>query len=333
MFPPPLRRVPRNDFPVPLLRRGDRAGLFKPDNKIIMAKYRPFYCEFWTDPDIEQFSAEEKLVYAFLFTNSRTTESGIYSVSPKNISDCTNLTTNKINIILNTLQNTYHKITYDNNIIFIHGFLRRNFKGNPGLLEKSILSNVKEFPSEICWQHFLNIYKFHSICNKIKTILDTWQSVSDTSIAMTMNMTMNNEDELIKEGVSEEVKEKVIIPDYLKESIKEFIEHRRKNRRVMTEKAIELSIKKVQKLYPGNNDKQIAAIYYAIERGWQGIFKMEEEDVSARGQGKTGFRKDSGKNNSQRPGYDEGGNAIGAAAKQGEFAEGVITLDGVPDHR
>lgn len=34
-----------------------------------------------------------------------------------------------------------------------------------------------------------------------------------------------------------------------------------------------------------------------------------------------------------RPGYDATGNALGAVAKPGEYDEGIITLEGVPDHR
>lgn len=52
------------------------------------------------------------------------------------------------------------------------------------------------------------------------------------------------------------------------------------------------------------------------------------QNVSAGRQGTAGNRKNIGK-----PGYDESGNALGAVAKPGEFDEGIITLEGVPDHR
>ena len=61
-----------------------------------MATYRPFHVGFWTDPDIEPFKPEEKLVYAFLFTNPMTTESGVYSISEKFIAERTGINCNKI---------------------------------------------------------------------------------------------------------------------------------------------------------------------------------------------------------------------------------------------
>jgi len=68
------------------------------------------------------------------------------------------------------------------------------------------------------------------------------------------------------------------IPIHLREPITAFVEHRKKLKRPMTEKAIDLTIKKVQKLYPSNNDKQVACINQAIERGWQGVFELKDDD-------------------------------------------------------
>jgi uncharacterized phage protein (TIGR02220 family) len=49
--------------------------------------------------------------------------------------------------------------------------------------------------------------------------------------------------------------------------------------------------------------------------------------------GQARLSSNSGKNNQGKPGYDASGNALGAVAKPGEYEEGIITLDGVPDHR
>jgi hypothetical protein len=117
-------------------------------------------------------------VYLFLFTNRLATESGVYAISEKFISERTCISINKIKAILNTLQNTYHKITYDKTIVFVHGFLKRNYRGKPELLNFSILKNVEDFQSLLCWNKFLEIYKNHCICNKIKEKLNTYQTLS-----------------------------------------------------------------------------------------------------------------------------------------------------------
>jgi hypothetical protein len=160
-----------------------------------MATYRQFFIGFWDDPDIEPFSPEEKLVYLFLFTNRLATESGIYAISEKFIAERTCISINKIKTILNTLQNTYHKITYDVNIIFVHGFLKRNYRGKPELLNFSILKNVEDYPSLPCWNKFLDVYKNHCICNKIKEKLNTLPTLSQV-----FNDNDNDDDNDFKEG-------------------------------------------------------------------------------------------------------------------------------------
>jgi hypothetical protein len=162
-----------------------------------MAEYRPVLCSFWTDPDTEEWKPNERLVYLFLCTNKEARESGIYQISQKYISERTNITIDKIKEIIITLSSVYNKITYDNNTFFVHGFMRRNFKGNPALLEKSILKDFENSPSFICWSRFCEIYKTHFISKKIKELLNTCQSVIDTSMTMNMkiDMTMNNDND------------------------------------------------------------------------------------------------------------------------------------------
>ena len=167
-----------------------------------MATYRQFFIGFWDDPDIEPFSPEEKLVYLFLFTNRLATESGVYAISEKFISERTCISINKIKAILNTLQNTYHKITYDINTIFVHGFLKRNYRGKPELLNFSILKNVEDYPSLPCWNKFLEVYKNHYICNKIKDKLNTLPTLSQV-----FNDNDNDNDNDISSSKEEECKE------------------------------------------------------------------------------------------------------------------------------
>lgn len=174
-----------------------------------MAKYRPFQCTFWTDPDFEKLTAEEKLVYIFFFTNNITTESGIYQVSEKFISERTNINISKINNIIKSLSSVYNKITYINNTVFVHGFMNRNYKGNPSLLEKSIAQDFKNYPVKQLWEKFLSIYKNHCICNKIKELLNTYQSVNDTSYEDD-NESRNDINSYLKEGMQGEIPDQPI---------------------------------------------------------------------------------------------------------------------------
>jgi uncharacterized protein YdaU (DUF1376 family) len=69
-------------------------------------------------------------------------------------------------------------------------------------------------------------------------------------------------------------------------------------------------------------------------KDWQATIRTWEKNGYNTGRSGSGQRQGCfGKSNAGRPGYDSSGNALGAASKPGEFDEGIITLEGVPDHR
>lgn len=199
---------------------------------ITMADYRPVLCSFWTDPDTEEWKANERLVYLFLCTNKEVGESGIYQLSQKYISERTNISIDKIKEIIITLSSTYNKITYDNNTYFVHGFMKRNFKGNPALLEKSIIKDFEKSPSIPCWTRFCEIYKNHFMSNKIKGIINSFQSVSKHLNDNDNEYDNRNDNEsLIQEGMQgekppgpEKPQSKIIPPK--REWVKKYCEDR-----------------------------------------------------------------------------------------------------------
>lgn len=67
----------------------------------------------------------------------------------------------------------------------------------------------------------------------------------------------------------------------LDKAIRDFIEHRKKLRKPMTDKAVELFINRVKKMsssVPG----QVALINTAIERGWQTVYPVNEAEPQQR---------------------------------------------------
>ena len=59
--------------------------------------------------------------------------------------------------------------------------------------------------------------------------------------------------------------------------VQDFISHRRKIKKPMTDKAIELFIQRLERLCPNNKEGQIAMIQTAIERGWQTVYPNDEQ--------------------------------------------------------
>ena len=64
--------------------------------------------------------------------------------------------------------------------------------------------------------------------------------------------------------------------ELLNTAFERFIAHRKFIKRPMGEDAIELNIKKLNKLSGGDSEKAIEIINQSIERGWQGLFELKE---------------------------------------------------------
>lgn len=64
--------------------------------------------------------------------------------------------------------------------------------------------------------------------------------------------------------------------EHLNIAIKDFIDHRKKMKKPMTDKAIELFIKKLNELAPQNIPEQIRLIEIAIEKGWMSVYPSKE---------------------------------------------------------
>ena len=84
-----------------------------------------------------------------------------------------------------------------------------------------------------------------------------------------------------KEYIKNDKNNKYADDDRLNNAIKDFIEHRRKLRKPMTDKAIELFIQRLNK-FETSVDGQIRLINIAIERGWQTVYPAEDEKIPER---------------------------------------------------
>ena len=71
------------------------------------------------------------------------------------------------------------------------------------------------------------------------------------------------------------------IPLELHEPLKDYMECRKKLRKPMTDRAIELMLKKLSDLSAGDTYKAIKILEQSIENGWVGIFPLKEVEKKA----------------------------------------------------
>ncbi|MBU3158345.1 DnaD domain protein [Clostridium frigoris] len=100
-----------------------------------MAKYRQLYTEFWTDAFVLELDSQEKLFYLYLLTNTKSTQCGIYELSPRLIS----LETGCDKVIVADLLKKfcdYNKILYSaqTNEIMVLNWIKYNVPNNSNVL-------------------------------------------------------------------------------------------------------------------------------------------------------------------------------------------------------
>jgi DnaD/phage-associated family protein len=170
-----------------------------------MAKYRAIYTKIWADPDFQEYEPEVKLLFIYLCTNPYTTESGIYPITLKTIS-------NDIGIGLETvtqrLQNGYVKnIKYDftNKHIFVRKLRKYNSGGSPALIEKSIQEDFSN--SKRCyelWKLFIEEYpKFKGSINLIDETPIVEDINKDNSRISNSRLTLTNGLETVGKPIGE----------------------------------------------------------------------------------------------------------------------------------
>lgn len=67
----------------------------------------------------------------------------------------------------------------------------------------------------------------------------------------------------------------------LKEALKGFADSRKALHKPLTLRAKQLTLDKLEKLAPHNEVKQVAILNQSVERGWQGVFALQEEKRTA----------------------------------------------------
>jgi len=123
-----------------------------------MAKYRSILCAIWDDPDFQDYSPDAKLLFLYLCTNRRTTESGIYPITTKTIQ---NETCIKKETVKKLLSNDLKNVSYDfdNSFVFVHRFMNYNSGGRPERIESGIRSDNQNYQTPL-WNIFMEQYPY-----------------------------------------------------------------------------------------------------------------------------------------------------------------------------
>jgi hypothetical protein len=121
-----------------------------------MAKYRSVHEKIWKDPDFQKYTSNGKLVFIYLCTNSSTSESGIYAITPKTIAGETSVKIDQVVKLLGHLKN----VIFDPkaNYVYIRRFKLYNGGGRPDNITKAIISEFLLSATLPLWNLFVEDY-------------------------------------------------------------------------------------------------------------------------------------------------------------------------------
>lgn len=138
-----------------------------------MAIYRPVHVTFWQDPKvIEEMTPEDKLFYLYLITNPKTTQTGIYQITKKQMSFELGYSIESINALMDRFENHHKTIVYNKETreLAIINWGRYNFPraGTP------IENCVKKELSEVKDKELIKIVGERVENNKIRDIFESF---------------------------------------------------------------------------------------------------------------------------------------------------------------
>lgn len=116
------------------------------------AGYRQIHPEIWGDPWFVELTSDEKLLFIYMFSNERTSLSGLYEISKRQISFDTKLSNSMVSATLEKFHND-KKIISDNNIYFVVNQFKRHFSRSPKVITRvrKDIDSIREcVPKEAC---------------------------------------------------------------------------------------------------------------------------------------------------------------------------------------
>lgn len=243
-----------------------------------MAIYRNVSMSFWTDSKVaEDFSADDKYFYLYLFTNPHTNLCGCYEISTKQMAYETGLTEKKINELINRLASVHDVIRYCKGTreILLLNWYRYNWTESEKF-RKPLSKEITFIKCEPFRQYLTDMfngvekYPIDTLSVGVKYPTDT--TVLYCSVSDTVSDT---------DTVPEKTKQKDIfseVPDEIKDSFMDWVQMRKdKKKPIKTKRAVTMALNKLNALSK-NLERQKELIDYAVFRNWDSFYPIPQGD-------------------------------------------------------
>lgn len=249
-----------------------------------MAIYRTVQLSFWTDNKVEDdFTPEDKYFYLYLLTNPHTNLAGCYEVSYKQMSNELGYSKDAVERLIERFEKFHNIIRFckETKEILILNWGKHNWTKSP----KFQNALQAEFTTIKCQQfkEFLEGQLFGT-----DTVPIPYPYPMDTSVTVTDTVYVTDADNVtVKKKPKKTPAVYYPTDELLNQAFTDFVEMRKQLKKPMTERAVQLAIKKLETLSGGDNDKAVKIIEQSIEGSWTGLYELKEHGRSNNAGGNT----------------------------------------------
>jgi len=138
------------------------------------------------------------------------------------------------------------------------------------LLDKNLISKEEEYKNWVKYVRYKTTYG-----QNVQGI-DNLSWGYGQNVQGGMDKMSNNIQDIYTNNIQEKEKESLSDLDI---ALNDLIEARKKLRKPMTDRAIKLVKNKLERMYPWDTEMQIISINQSIERWWQSVFEVKDEDL------------------------------------------------------
>lgn len=264
-----------------------------------MAIYRTVSMTFWTDRKVtDDFTAEDKYFYLYLFTNPHTNLSGCYEISLKQIANETGYSKDSIENLIRRFEFVHNVVRFSDETkeILLLNWHKYNWT-NSEKFRKPLLREIENIKCDSFRDYLKKIYNGdHSGYGIDTTCINT--NCSDTSVTVTDTDTVSDSvtdtDTVNKRNKYKDLLNKLLlevnISDYLLEAVNNWIGYKEERNFKYKERGLRTLLKTISDTSSQFGDEAVTnVINESISNGYQGIVW----DKLKNGNKKSSWKKDS----------------------------------------
>lgn len=244
--------------------------------------------EFWQDDKVEGMTPEEKYFWLYLLTNPYTKQLGIYKITKKQMSFQLGYDIETVTKLIERFEGQYGLIKYIDNEIAIKNFLKHSILKGGKPVEDCLNADIENVKHRSLIRWVFDGLDPSKVSSTVVSVIEKWKKESSKE-RMNDNDIHNdndNDNDSIVDNLADNLVDdsSTIRGDVFDSSprfnqaLKDFEEMRRRIRKPLTDRAKVLLLENLEKLAPGNEEKQIKILDQSIMNSWQGVYELKEDE-------------------------------------------------------